>query len=42
LRDKAKIEVIDPDIKKAMDAAAAKAPEEELPDAAVEELNGNN
>ena len=44
LRDKAKIEVIDPDLKKAMDAAAAKARDVpgELPDDAAEDLNGNN
>ncbi len=41
LRHKAKIEVLDPELKKSMDAAAAKA-SEEMPDNAPEDLEGNN
>ena len=44
LRDSAKIEVVDPELKKAMDAAAAAAAVApgEMPDGAVEDLDGDN
>jgi len=44
LRDTAKIEVVDPELKKAMDAAAAAAAVApgEMPDGAVEDLDGDN
>jgi len=41
LRHKAKIEVVDSELKKSMDAAAAKA-SEEMPNNAPEDLEGNN
>jgi peptidyl-prolyl cis-trans isomerase C len=44
LRDTAKIEVVDPELKKAMDAAAAAAAVApgEMPDGAAEDLDGDN